>query len=69
MPISMKVLTQLAVGLVLGIVTVLANDTSWLDSLPPWFGVVVGPVVAQGLAAFAAWLKRETNPAPSSFGQ
>lgn len=69
MPISMKVLTQLLVGLVLGIVTVLANDTSWLNGLPPWVGVVVGPVVAQSLAAFAAWLKRETNPAPSSFGQ
>lgn len=65
MPISMKVLTQLLVGVALGILSVLARDTSWLDGVPPWVAVVV----AQGLAALAAWLKRETNPAPSSFGQ
>lgn len=64
MPISTKVLTQLAVGLVVGILTVMARDTSWADGLPVW----VAPIVTQVLAAGLAWLKRETNPAPSSFG-
>ena len=64
MPISTKVLTQLAVGLVVGILTVLARDASWADGLPVW----VAPIVTQLIAAALAWLKRETNPAPSSFG-
>ena len=62
---STKVLTQLLVGLAVGIATVLARDTSWAEGLPVW----VAPIIAQVLAAAAAWAKRETNPAPSSLGQ
>lgn len=65
MPISTKVLTQLLVGLAVGIASVLAADTSWADGLPVW----VAPIITQALAAFVAYRKRETNPAPSSFGQ
>lgn len=61
---STKVLTQLLVGLAVGIAAVLARDTSWLDGLPVW----AAPIVVQLLAAAAAYLKRETHPAPSSFG-
>ena len=61
---STKVLTQLLVGLAVGIAAVLARDTSWLDGLPVW----AAPIVVQLLAAVAAYLKRETHPAPSSFG-
>lgn len=62
---STKVLTQLLVGLAVGIATVLARDTSWAEGLPVW----VAPIIVQVLAAAAAWAKRETNPAPSSLGQ
>lgn len=61
---SAKVTTQFVVGLVLAIVAYLAQDTSWLDSLPGWAVVVVG----QLLAAAAAYGKRETNPARSEAG-
>ena len=61
---SAKVTTQFVVGLVLTIVAYLAQDTSWLDSLPGWAAVVVG----QLLAAAAAYGKRETNPARSEAG-
>lgn len=61
---STKVLTQLLVGLVVGILTVLARDTSWADGLPVW----VAPIITQVIAAVVAYVKRETNPAPSSFG-
>lgn len=62
---SAKVSTQFLVGLVLAVLAYATTDQSWLDGLPDW----VGPVVAPVLAAIAAYLKRETNPAPSSFGQ
>lgn len=65
MPISTKVLTQLLVGLAVGILTVLARDASWADGLPVW----VAPIATQVIAAAVAWIKRETNPAPSSLGQ
>ena len=62
---SAKVTTQFLVGLVLAVVAYLAQDQSWLDSLPGWAAVIVG----QLLAAVAAYAKRETNPARSSLGQ
>lgn len=58
---SAKVTTQFVVGLVLAVAAYLAQDQSWLDSLPGWAAVIVG----QLLAAVAAYAKRETNPARS----
>lgn len=58
---SAKVTTQFVVGLVLTIAGYLAQDQSWLDSLPGWAAIVVGQVVALA----AAYQKRETNPARS----
>lgn len=58
---SAKVSTQFVVGLVLAVAAYLAQDTSWLDQLPGWAAVIV----AQLLAAVAAYRKRETNPARS----
>lgn len=62
---SMKVVTQLLVGLVTAVVIRLAEDQSWISSLPAgaavWAPIVIGAV--------AAYFKAETNPAPSSFDQ
>ena len=62
---SMKVVTQLLVGLVTAVVIRLAQDQSWIDTLPvgaaAWAPIVIG--------AIAAYFKAETNPAPSSFNQ
>jgi tetrahydromethanopterin S-methyltransferase subunit C len=60
---SAKVTTQFVVGLVLAVLAYLTQDQSWVDGLPPW----AAPIVAQILAAVVAYMKRETNPAPSSF--
>lgn len=59
---SSKVTTQFLVGLVLAVAAYLAQDMSWLDSLPGW----VGPVVAPLLAMLAGYQKAENRPAPSS---
>lgn len=59
---SAKVTTQFIVGLVLAVLGYLAVDQSWLGFLPD---VAVGPA-ALVVAAVAAYLKRETNPASSS---
>ena len=61
---SAKVTTQFLVGLVLAVAAYLAQDTSWLNALPGWVAVIVGPA----LAAVAAYAKRETNPARSEAG-
>lgn len=61
---SAKVTTQFLVGLVLAVAGYLAQDTSWLDTLPGWVAVITGPA----LAAVAAYAKRETNPARSEVG-
>ena len=58
---SAKVSTQFVLGLLLALLAYAAQDQSWLDGLPAW----VGPVVAPVLAAVAAYMKRETNPARS----
>lgn len=59
---SAKVSTQFVVGLVLAVLAYAAQDQSWIDGLPAW----VAPIVATALAAVAAYMKRETNPARSS---
>jgi urea transporter len=61
---SAKVTTQFVLGLVLAVAAYLARDQSWLDGLPAW----VAPIVAPALAAVAAYMKRETNPARSEAG-
>lgn len=60
---STKVLTQFLIGIALAVVAYAVQDQSWLDTLPPWLTPLAAPV----LAAVAAYLKSETNPAPSSF--
>jgi hypothetical protein len=62
---STKVLVHLAVGLVLQVAVFLAKDTTWLAWLPTGLQPIA-PIAAQLLAAVAAYVKAETNPAPSS---
>lgn len=59
---SAKVTTQFLVGLALTIAAYLAADADLLDNLPGW----VAPLAAPVLAAVVAYMKAETNPAPSS---
>lgn len=61
---SAKVTTQFFLGLALTVAAYLAQDQTWLDGMPAW----VAPVVAPVLAAVAAYMKRETNPARSEAG-
>jgi hypothetical protein len=63
---STKVLVHLTVGLVLQLAVFLAKDTTWLGWLPA-AAQPIAPIAAQLLAAVAAYVKAETNPAPSSF--
>ncbi len=58
---SAKVTTQFLVGLVLAIVAYATADQSWMGWLPDYLR---GPG-ALVLAAVAAYVKRETNPARS----
>lgn len=61
---SVKVTTQLVVGLGLAIAVSLAQDAAVIELLPGWLKVVAVPV----LAAVVAYIKSETNPARSSGG-
>lgn len=56
---SAKVTTQFIVGLLLAVAAYASQDTSWMGWLPDY---LVGPA-ALLLAAVAAYVKRETNPA------
>jgi peptidoglycan/LPS O-acetylase OafA/YrhL len=60
---STKVTTQVIVGLVATVLAYLAADTSWLEFVPDG---AAGPV-ALTVAAVAAYLTPETNPASSSY--
>lgn len=62
---STKVLTHFLVGALLAVAGYLAKDTSWVGWIPTSFTWAV-PVLLQAVAAGAAYLKNETNPAPSS---
>ncbi len=64
---SAKVLTQFAAGLVLDVIAYATADQSWMQELPG--PVWLAPVLAQILAAVAAYLKRETNPARSELAR
>lgn len=60
---STKVTVQFVVGLLAVVLAHLAADVSWLSFLPEW---AIGPAGVV-LAAVAAYIKRETNPASSSY--
>lgn len=60
---SAKVITATVVALLATVVAALAADTSVLEPLPDW---VEGIAVAV-LVAVAGYLKKETNPAQSTF--
>jgi cell shape-determining protein MreC len=60
---STKVTTQFLVGLALAVALYLTQNTAWIGSLPSW---AIAPV-SLVLAAVVAYLRAETNPAPSTY--
>ncbi len=62
---SAKVLTQFLVGLLLAVLAYATADQSWMEWLPDYLRAPAALV----LAAVAAYMKRETNPARSETGQ
>lgn len=63
---SMKVTTQFLVSAVLFVLERLLSDTKWTAWLPDGLGPYV-PFLLLLLGAVAAYVKKETNPALSSF--
>lgn len=62
---SAKVITQFLVGMLLAVLAYATADQSWMEWLPDYLRAPAALVVA----AVAAYLKRETNPARSQLGQ
>jgi cell shape-determining protein MreC len=60
---SSKVTVQFFVGLGLAVALYATQNTEWIGALPSW---AVAPVSLL-VAAVAAYLKAETNPAPSTY--